>query len=49
MSLSTRGLHSMLRVARTIADMENQEVIQKKHISEAAFYRGPRDQWWGGV
>lgn len=49
MALSTRGLHSIRRVARTIADMEGKEVITKAHISEAIFYRGPRDQWWGGV
>lgn len=49
MALSTRGLHSIRRVARTIADMDGQNLICKKHISEAVFYRGPRDQWWGGV
>lgn len=49
MTLSTRGLHSIRRVARTIADMDNAEVIGQRHISEAVFYRGPRDQFWGGV
>lgn len=49
MTLSTRGLHSIRRVARTIADMEGDEVIRQRHISEAVFYRGPRDQFWGGV
>ena len=49
MTLSTRGLHSIRRVARTIADMDGSEVICQRHISEAVFYRGPRDQIWGGV
>ncbi len=49
MTLSTRGLHSIRRAARTIADMEGDEVIRQRHISEAVFYRGPRDQFWGGV
>ncbi len=48
MTLSTRGLHGIRRVARTIADMEGSELIRQHHISEAAFYRGPRDQFWGG-
>jgi len=49
MTLSTRGLHSIRRVARTIADMEGEDVIRQRHIREAVFYRGPRDQFWGGV
>lgn len=49
MALSTRGLHSIRRIARTIADMEGEELIRQRHISEAVFYRGPRDQFWGGV
>ena len=49
MTLSTRGLHSIRRIARTIADMEGEDVIRQRHISEAVFYRGPRDQFWGGV
>lgn len=49
MTLSTRGLHSIRRVARTIADMEGVDVIGQRHISEAVFYRGSRDQIWGGV
>lgn len=37
--LSPRGLHRLLRVARTIADLENSENIELKHVSEALGYR----------
>ncbi len=37
--LSMRGHARVLRVARTIADMDNSEIIAKKHISEALSYR----------
>lgn len=47
-TLSTRGLHSIRRVARTIADLDGKEVIGYEHVSEAIFYRGPREQIWGG-
>lgn len=39
MLLSTRACHRILRVARTIADMENSEQIQSLHLSEAVCYR----------
>lgn len=37
--LSPRGLHRLLRVSRTIADLENSENIELKHVSEALGYR----------
>ena len=49
MNLSTRGLHSIRRVARTLADMEGREIIGREQIQEAVFYRGPREKLWGGV
>ena len=37
--LSTRAYARVLKVARTIADLENQESIQPAHLSEAIQYR----------
>ncbi|WP_406735605.1 YifB family Mg chelatase-like AAA ATPase [Thioclava sp. GXIMD4215] len=37
--LSARGYHRILRVARTIADLEGIEPIRKAHLSEAISYR----------
>ena len=37
--LGARGYHKILKVARTIADLEKQEVIGAKHLMEAIGYR----------
>lgn len=39
MDLSARAYHKVLRVARTIADLENSERIEASHLTEAACYR----------
>jgi magnesium chelatase family protein len=39
LKLSGRGYHRVLRVARTLADLENADVIKKHHIAEALSYR----------
>jgi magnesium chelatase family protein len=37
--LSARGYHRVIRVARTIADLEGSEPVAKRHVAEAAGYR----------
>lgn len=39
--LSARGYHRVLRVARTIADLNESECIEKRHVAEAVSYRIP--------
>ena len=34
-----RGYHKILKVARTIADLEQQQIIDVPHIQEAIMYR----------
>ena len=38
-SLSARGFHRVLRVARTIADLERSEGVERRHLAEALAYR----------
>lgn len=44
-SLSGRGGHALLRVARTIADISGEEAITEEHLQEAAEFR----KWGIGV
>ncbi|NCC04032.1 MAG: ATP-binding protein [Proteobacteria bacterium] len=39
LKLSARGYHRVLRVARTLADMAEQEQLESTHIAEALSYR----------
>lgn len=39
LKLSARGFHRVLRVARTLADMDSKETVNRVHIAEALSYR----------
>ena len=39
LNLSTRAHHKILKIARTLADMERLEIIERKHLTEALSYR----------
>ncbi len=40
LALSARGYHRVLRVARTLADLDGDETVTRLHIAEALSYRG---------
>ncbi|MBC5660109.1 YifB family Mg chelatase-like AAA ATPase [Anaerosacchariphilus sp. NSJ-68] len=46
LKLSARGYHRTIRVARTIADLEQSERIREPHILEALGYRPPNRNDW---
>ncbi|MFD1332922.1 ATP-binding protein, partial [Methylopila musalis] len=39
LKLSARGYHRVLRVARTIADLDGAETVGRAHLAEALAYR----------
>ena len=47
MNLSARSYHRVLKVARTIADLEGCEQIKDRHLTEAACYRMTDSKYWG--
>ena len=48
MGLSARGYGKVLKVARTIADLEGCERIRKEHLAEAVGFRSFEEKYWGG-
>jgi hypothetical protein len=47
--MTTRGHDTLLKVARTVADLNNSRYIYKKHIAEAAKLCGYYDEVVGGI
>lgn len=46
MNLSARAYHRLIKVSRTIADLEDSDRIKEKHICEAIGYRSfDREVW----
>lgn len=48
-ALTARTYHKILRVARTIADLDHCEQIGLRHLNEAVCYRSVDDKFWGGL
>lgn len=48
MNLSARAYHRIIRVARTIADLDGEERILEEHLLEAIGYRQVDQKYWEG-
>ena len=44
MRLSARGFHRVLRIARTLADLDGEDGVARVHVAEALAYRSPLDR-----
>ena len=44
MRLSARGYHRVLKLARTLADLDRADTVGRAHLAEALSYRGPQER-----
>lgn len=49
LNLTARTCHKILRVARTLADMDGCEQIKMRHLNEAICYRNIDKKFWEGL
>ena len=47
LGLTARTYHKILKVARTIADLDGEERILERHLMEAVGYRSLDKKYWG--
>jgi len=48
LGLTARSYHKMLKVARTIADLDESSMIERKHLSEAMLYKSSVENEYAG-
>jgi magnesium chelatase family protein len=48
-NLTARSYHKLLKIARTIADMEGARDISLRHLKEAFFYKSIGPGYWRGI
>jgi magnesium chelatase family protein len=44
MRLSARGYHRVMKVARTLADLDGAEEVGRRHLAEALAYRAAAER-----